>query len=166
MDRMFDTRRIALDTGAGRSYDSAMPLWRCPHCSTPQAEAARCWVCHRSTTSCATCRHFRRSVASGLGLCGLDSRRLALTGTEMRECWAAPDVAAQAVPGGDAVAAGTAAVGEPGGRRPRTFVPVEEITPPRPTRTPAAAPTPTPVSPLPRAWSLWGDAEPHAESRA
>ena len=50
-------------------------MWRCPHCSTPQAETARCWVCHRSTTACATCRHFRRSVAAQLGYCGLDRKR-------------------------------------------------------------------------------------------
>ena len=31
----------------------AMPMWRCPHCGTPQAETARCWVCRRSTTACA-----------------------------------------------------------------------------------------------------------------
>ena len=30
-----------------------MPLWRCPHCGTPQVESSRCWVCRRSTTSCA-----------------------------------------------------------------------------------------------------------------
>ena len=32
------------------SYHRPMPMWRCPHCGTPQAEAARCWVCHRSTS--------------------------------------------------------------------------------------------------------------------
>jgi len=44
-----------------------MVSWRCPHCGSPQTETARCWVCRRSTTSCATCRHFRRSVAGRLG---------------------------------------------------------------------------------------------------
>lgn len=64
-----------------------MPMWRCPHCATPQPEAARCWVCHRSSTSCATCRHFRRSVAGGLGFCGLDRARAPLRGDELRGCW-------------------------------------------------------------------------------
>lgn len=74
-----------------------MPSWRCPHCSTPQPEASRCWVCHRSSTSCATCRHFRTSVAARVGFCGLDRRRLPLIGDEVRPCWedgavpAAPD---------------------------------------------------------------------------
>jgi hypothetical protein len=66
-----------------------MPMWRCPHCGTPQAETARCWVCHRSTTACATCRHFRRSVAAQLGYCGLDRARLPLRGNEIRACWEA-----------------------------------------------------------------------------
>jgi hypothetical protein len=64
-----------------------MPLWRCPHCGTPQAETARCWVCHRSSTSCATCRNFRGSVAAGLGYCGLDRSRAPLAGDEIRACW-------------------------------------------------------------------------------
>src|SRR5688572_6656424 len=64
-----------------------MPMWRCPHCGTPQAETARCWVCQRSSTSCATCRHYRRSVAAQLGYCGLDPRRQPLTGDEIRGCW-------------------------------------------------------------------------------
>jgi hypothetical protein len=64
-----------------------MPMWRCPHCQTPQAEAARCWVCHRSTTSCASCRNYRRSISLGLAYCGLDRGRNALTGEEIRPCW-------------------------------------------------------------------------------
>ena len=84
-----------------------MPVWRCPHCSTPQAEAARCWVCRRSTTSCATCRNFRPGVANGLGMCGLDPRRVALTGAEMRACWAAPDPVEEAVPGRSVMHVGT-----------------------------------------------------------
>ncbi len=64
-----------------------MAMWRCPHCGTPQAEAARCWVCHRSSTSCGTCRHFRRSVAAGVGYCGLDGRRAPLQGDEIKPCW-------------------------------------------------------------------------------
>ena len=64
-----------------------MPMWRCPHCGTPQAEASRCWVCRRSSTSCATCRHFRRAIAGQLGYCGLDRHRLPLRGDELRGCW-------------------------------------------------------------------------------
>ena len=64
-----------------------MPSWRCPHCSTPQSEASRCWVCHRSSTSCGTCRNFRGSVAARFGFCGLDRHRLPLHGDEVRACW-------------------------------------------------------------------------------
>jgi hypothetical protein len=64
-------------------------MWRCPHCGTPQAETARCWVCHRSSTACGTCRHYRRSVAGQLGYCGLDRTRQPLTGEEIRGCWEA-----------------------------------------------------------------------------
>lgn len=64
-----------------------MPSWRCPHCSTPQPESSRCWVCHRSSTSCGTCRHFRGSVAARVGFCGLDRRRQPLDGDEVRACW-------------------------------------------------------------------------------
>jgi hypothetical protein len=66
-----------------------MPMWRCPHCGTPQAETSRCWVCKRSSTSCGTCRHFRRSIAGQLGFCGLDARRQPLQGDELRGCWEA-----------------------------------------------------------------------------
>src|SRR6266496_449621 len=69
-----------------------MPMWRCPHCATPQAETARCWVCHRSSTACGTCRNFRRSVAAQLGYCGLDARRQPLHGDEIRACWEASPV--------------------------------------------------------------------------
>ncbi len=62
-------------------------MWRCPHCGAPQREAARCWVCRKSSTSCATCRHFCRGVAAGLGYCGLDRRRAPLHGDEIRACW-------------------------------------------------------------------------------
>ena len=68
-----------------------MPMWRCPHCATPQAETARCWVCHRSSTACGSCRHFRRSVAAQIGYCGLDRRRGPLRGDEIRECWESLD---------------------------------------------------------------------------
>ena len=64
-------------------------MWRCPHCGTPQAETARCWVCRRSSTACGTCRHFRRSVAAQLGYCGLDRKRAPLVGDEIRPCWEA-----------------------------------------------------------------------------
>ena len=76
-----------IDSAVARSYHQPMPLWRCPHCGTPQAETARCWVCHRSSTSCATCRHFRGSVAAGVGYCGLDKTRAPLNGDEIRACW-------------------------------------------------------------------------------
>jgi hypothetical protein len=66
-----------------------MPTWRCPHCGTPQAETARCWVCHRSTTSCRTCLNFRQAVFGGLGYCGLDRRRTLLAGDDVRACWSA-----------------------------------------------------------------------------
>jgi hypothetical protein len=72
-----------------RSYHSGMPMWRCPHCGTPQAETARCWVCHRSSTACATCKNFRRSVAGQLGYCGLDRERRPLRGDEIQGCWEA-----------------------------------------------------------------------------
>jgi hypothetical protein len=64
-----------------------MPMWRCPHCATPQAEAARCWVCHQSSTSCASCLNFRRSISAGVGYCALDRGRAALHGQEIRSCW-------------------------------------------------------------------------------
>ena len=79
-----------------------MPSWRCPHCSTPQPESSRCWVCHRSSTSCGTCRHFRGSVAARVGYCGLDRRRQPLRGDEVRACWedgAIPVPPEPAIPG-------------------------------------------------------------------
>lgn len=66
-----------------------MANWRCPHCGTPQAESSRCWVCSRSSTTCATCVHFRRSVAGRLGFCGFDRQRTPLVGDEVRGCWSA-----------------------------------------------------------------------------
>ena len=51
-----------------------MPVWRCPHCGTPQAESSRCWVCRRSTTSCATCRHFRRGRRRAAWACAASIR--------------------------------------------------------------------------------------------
>ena len=64
-----------------------MPTWRCPHCATPQAEAARCWVCHRSSAGCASCRNFRRAITAGVGYCALDRGRGVLDGQEIRPCW-------------------------------------------------------------------------------
>ena len=82
-------------------------MWRCPHCGTPQTETARCWVCRRSSTSCATCRNFRHAVAVNIGYCGLDRTRSPLQGDEIRACWepsaAAIDRSGPADPG-DAVA--------------------------------------------------------------
>jgi hypothetical protein len=88
-----------------------MPMWRCPHCGTPQAETARCWVCGRSSTSCATCRHFRDAVAVNLGYCGLDRGRSPLRGDEIRPCW-------DGIPAGD----GEALSGEP-----TLLVPVQSL---------------------------------------
>jgi hypothetical protein len=44
-------------------------------------------VCRRSTTSCASCLHFRNAIASRLGYCALDKKRLPITGEEERSCW-------------------------------------------------------------------------------
>jgi hypothetical protein len=117
-----------------------MAMWRCPHCATPQPEASRCWVCHRSSTSCATCRHFRRSIAAQIGYCGLDRHRRPLTGEEIRACWdAAPPQDAASPEAGADVAVRTNVRG-------LAFVPVGEVT------ALAAA-----GSPARR--SLWGDPE-------
>jgi hypothetical protein len=146
-----------------------MPMWRCPHCRTPQAESARCWVCQRSSIACGACRHFRRSVAAQLGYCGLDKRRLALTGDEVRACWEAPlATGSPASPSAESVAARS-----PDGTDVRRldFVPVLP-TPPvivrvqrPPRRTRRAGPeselAEASVSggqPEPR-WSLWSDLE-------
>jgi hypothetical protein len=81
--RPFIERTEPLDRRFVRSYHPTMPNWRCPHCRTPQPEAARCWVCRRSSTSCATCVHYRRSVAPLIGgTCGLDPRAFTLRGDE------------------------------------------------------------------------------------
>jgi hypothetical protein len=79
--------RDALARGRHGSYNQDMASWRCPHCGAPQPETARCWVCSRSTTSCASCRHFRKGVTIRLGYCGLDRRHSPLTGDEERACW-------------------------------------------------------------------------------
>ena len=156
-----------------------MPMWRCPHCGTPQAETARCWVCRRSSTACGTCRNFRRSVAGSLGYCGLDRRRQPLVGDEIRACW-------EAGPGVSAAVTAPIAIqpAGPTGERahPIEFVEVEDgpivpATPAASDLTPVVSdltavvrdPTPTdepvglpsgPILPAPEpGWSLWGDAE-------
>ena len=132
-----------------------MPMWRCPHCGTPQAETARCWVCHRSSTACGTCRHFRRSVAAQLGYCGLDRRRQPLTGDEIRGCW-------EAWPSGATLTEPTPTIGparwigEHSGRL--EFIEVGAAVP----AAPAVAvdqdqAVPPPLSPGEPGWSLWGD---------
>ena len=129
-----------------------MPLWRCPHCATPQPEASRCWLCGRSTTTCGACRHYRRGVAGGLGLCGRNPRRLALRGTEVLPCWEAPP-APDPVP-----SVHDSSGGAPRGRddrAPRTFVPVEELR--AGAEGAAAAVTSQPVAVAGGRWSLWGD---------
>jgi hypothetical protein len=137
-----------------------MPMWRCPHCGTPQAETARCWVCHRSSTACGTCRHYRRSVAGQLGYCGLDRTRQPLTGDEIRSCWEAwpggaarPDATPTIGPAGpitdehrhvDFIEVGaTAGVRSAAGARSATEEP--GLPPPQPPDEPG--------------WSLWGDPE-------
>jgi hypothetical protein len=73
-------------------------MWHCPHCGAPQAESARCWVCHRSSTTCSTCRHFQTSLTSDVGWCGRDPRRRPLNGLEQRGCWQERPAAAAAPP--------------------------------------------------------------------
>jgi hypothetical protein len=126
-------------------------------------------VCRRSTTTCATCRHFRRGIASGLGLCGLDPRHPALDGTEIRACWTAaePQAPDGVLVGGSPVAA---AVDRPPAR---TFVPVDELEARGAATVPATGlaaeaasgevrlvPAGTPAAGPSNAWSLWGDADP------
>jgi hypothetical protein len=136
-----------------------MPMWRCPHCGTPQAETARCWVCHRSSTACGTCRHFRRSVAAQLGYCGLDRTRQPLAGIEIRACW-------EGWPAGEArqdQALSIRPAQGPDAPHHREFVEVGAVSEsgdPQPvvhstvkTGPPAAAPAPD------FGWNLWGDPE-------
>lgn len=124
-------------------------MWRCPHCGTPQAETARCWVCRRSSTACGTCRNFRRAVAANLGYCGLDRRRQPLDGGEIRSCWEAGDIAT-AMPSLPVTTA-----------TPRARLDFVEIDPSTMSRAERAVGS-TIVSPtLPATsepgWSLWGD---------
>jgi len=135
-----------------------MPMWRCPHCATPQAETARCWVCHRSSTACGACRHFRRAVAGQLGYCGLDRQRRPLRGDEIRPCWEAADATSVNVPALPGIGPvwpleiddGRTAV------RSREFVEVES----GPEEIPAPEPIVLSTPPTGESrWSLWGDAE-------
>lgn len=99
-------------------------------------------------------------------MCGLDPLRLALTGAEMRACWTAPDPVPDEPPRRVAVGPGLPAMAPRGtaeeiaGRRPRTFVPVDELIASAEASF-VADPAPTPaVPPTPAGrWSLWGDAE-------
>lgn len=149
-------------------------MWRCPHCGTPQAETARCWVCRRSSTACGTCRNFRRSVAGSLGYCGLDRRRQPLTGDEIRACWEAGVGVAEALLVATGVS-GTAAddPSAPGVAAPLEFIEVHgrlasepappSVDPKEPFEPAAPSPdSPAFVSPsVPPlgepGWSLWGD---------
>jgi hypothetical protein len=155
-----------------------MPMWRCPHCATPQAETARCWVCHRSTTACGSCRHFRRSVAAQIGYCGLDRLRRPLRGDEIRECWESLDApGAPGTPARPTIGPATGWALEPG--TDRTTVRLLDFIEVRaeagrdaggaaastsPGDEPGDVPTEMPASHVlaaasePR-WSLWGDAE-------
>ena len=109
-----------------------MPVWRCPHCATPQAEASRCWVCRRV-------HHLLRDLPP---LPAGDRRRAravrprsAAPGGRPRPrsepCWVAAPPPAD--PGAAAArvdadgARRTARRGALGRRSPRTFVPVEAL---------------------------------------
>ena len=162
-----------------------MPVWRCPHCATPQAEASRCWVCRRSTTSCVTCRHYRRGITGGLGLCGLDPKHGPVADTDVRACWVGAPVAHAEIAGATR-SSGQAAAGD---HVARTFVPVEslvaaregaavavlerveepEITEAGPATSLSADPVPVMAPPavaerpVPGHWWLWGDPDPWPE---
>ena len=123
-------------------------------------------------------------MAGGLGLCGLDPKRSALTGTEMRVCWvAAPPAPDAGDPRRIAVGPGRRSdrdelPGSASGRPPRTFVPVEPVAAVSEGASPAdgaragvttdgavgkaatiAAATGAPGR-IPGTWWLWGDPEP------
>jgi hypothetical protein len=107
-------------------------MWTCPHCGAPQAETARCWVCHRSSTTCSTCRNFRASLATDVNYCALDRRRRPLTGLELRGCWEERPSSLQAtarlagLPGTPA-RGGTVGAAIPDGATTRGFIPVEDV---------------------------------------
>ena len=141
-----------------------MPTWRCANCGTLQEESARCWVCHRSTTSCGTCRHFRGAVAGSLGYCGLDPRRRPLVGSEVRGCWQEPMEPALPEEAARRAAAGSAspATDPPirAGRPRLEFVPVGETVADRPIDRLELAPSAPPVTaPRDPAFGFWSDVE-------
>jgi hypothetical protein len=68
-------------------------------------ETSRCWVCHRSTTTCISCRQYRRAVAGRLGYCALDKHRTPLLGNEERACWVPSIVDPAVAPGAESGAA-------------------------------------------------------------
>ena len=151
------------------SYHRGVAMWSCPHCGAVQAASSRCWVCHRSSTTCSTCRHFRTSLAADVGWCALDKRRQPLTGLELRGCWTAR---AAAGPAPDPALPRPVPVPNPTWRDlpVRGFVPVDSR--PATTAPPATAPVPPVDVPLevplaavepPDAWdarvSLFGDPE-------
>jgi hypothetical protein len=168
-----------------RSYDGKVAMWACPHCGAPQAEAARCWVCHRSSTTCSTCRHFRTSLAADVGYCGKDRWRAPLTGLELRACWeegrrsvavgGATDAAGGSSDATEGHRNGAVARGDggpldrPNPMRLRGFVPLDELMPPTKTVEPSvSAPVvasiqPTVIAEPADRWAgrtnLFGDAE-------
>jgi hypothetical protein len=139
-----------------RSYHRYVAMWHCPHCGALQAEAARCWVCRRSSTTCSTCRNFRVSLATDVGYCALDRRRRPLTGLELRGCW-------ENRPAAEPTAAGDRARPTPVPAVQRGFVPVDEVTvvvlPAVPVPPTAPIPPIAFVEALEAPTSLFGDAE-------
>jgi hypothetical protein len=134
-------------------------MWRCPHCGTPQAETARCWVCKRSSTACGTCRNFRHSVAGSLGFCGLDRRRQPLVGDEIRACWEAwPDT----VDLPPTISPAQPSAGPRAGA-PLEFVEVGAVpadAAPAAAEAPPVMPGPVPLPAIAEpGWSLWGEVE-------
>jgi hypothetical protein len=137
-----------------------------------------------------TCRHYRRGISGGLGLCGLDPRHGPVAATDVHACWTAathsPDEAAGSPDPRPAA---------PSGRAPRTFVPVETLVrhvdgdavvavleraavavavepgavldppmDPEPEPVPVMAPAiPAPARQIPGRWWLWGDPDPWPE---
>jgi hypothetical protein len=102
-------------------------------------------------------------MAGGLGLCGLNPRRLALHGTEVLPCWEAMPAALETPSVREGPGLGPRGRGGAvEARQPRTFVPVEELRAARdaggdaPERGPVPTATTTAAD---RGWSLWGDPE-------
>jgi hypothetical protein len=111
-------------------------MWQCPHCGARQAETGRCWVCHRSSTCCATCARFRRSLVGGIGYCALDRAHSPLRGDELRGCWEAPNGDLHAglfgLPAATPDLQATLDAPGPGARPPRAWITVESILPREP----------------------------------